>query len=72
LTQFLHLPMQILTSSNLYQQVFTFARTHQIQSIYVALAQMLEVELCTGDQVLLRSLGAKAPWVRWIGDYQAS
>lgn len=76
LTQFLRLPIQFLTPPDLYQQAFAFARTHQLKSIYdslyVVLAQMVEAELWTDDQALLRSLGAEASWVRWIGDYQAS
>ena len=38
-------------------------------SLYVVLAQLLNVELWTADQRLLQMIGAAAPWVRFIGDY---
>lgn len=57
------------------QRAFTFARTHNLPSIYdslyVVLAQDLGGELWTADQRLLNALGGAAPWVRWIGDYPA-
>ena len=36
---------------------------------YLALAKSLGVWLYTGDKKLHNSVGAKVPWVKWIGDY---
>lgn len=45
--------------------------TTPFNSLYVVLAQLLDVELWTADEGLRRALGTAAPWVRFIGDYLA-
>ena len=39
---------------------------------YLALAQLLGCELWTADRKFHNAVGAKAPQVKWIGDYQAT
>lgn len=36
---------------------------------YMALAELLGMELWTNDHRLLNAIGPDAPWVRWIGDF---
>lgn len=72
LQEFLAIPMQLLAPEDLYQRAFNLAwdgLTNTYDSLYVALAQMLGVEMWTDDQNLLRALGSSAPWVRSIRDY---
>ena len=73
LTDFLSFPVRLADPNPLYLDAFHFARVHQLSSVYdaayVVLAQAVGAELWTDDQRLLQSLGAAAPWVRWIGDY---
>jgi predicted nucleic acid-binding protein len=35
---------------------------------YLALAERYECELWTGDERLYNAVGAKLPWVKWIGE----
>jgi predicted nucleic acid-binding protein len=73
LTLFLRLPIRLEAPADLYPRALTFARTHSLRatydSIYVALAQILGVDVWTADERLVRDLGTSAPWVRWIGNY---
>ena len=73
LQEFLAIPIQLLAPEDLYRRGFDLARDHGLtntyDSLYVALAQMLGVEMWTDDQSLLRALGSSAPWVRSIRDY---
>lgn len=73
LQEFLAIPTQLLAPEDLYRRGFDLARdrglTNTYDSLYVALAQMLGVEMWTDDQNLLRALGSSAPWVRSIRDY---
>ena len=36
---------------------------------YVVLAELLRATLWTADQRLLRALGGKLPFVRWLADF---
>jgi predicted nucleic acid-binding protein len=73
LSAFLALGVELLTTPDLYEQAFSFARAHTLPSVYDALyvvfAQTLGTELWTADQRLLAALDGAAPWVRFIGDY---
>lgn len=75
LTQFLNLPLQVITPAGLYTRAFDFAREYDLpsmyDSLYVVLAQILSVDLWTADRRLLAALGTRASWVRFIGDYPA-
>lgn len=71
LREFLQLPIQLIAPPELYEKAFLFARTNGLtstyDSLYVVLAQTVEAELWTADRTLVNSVGAVAPWVRWIG-----
>jgi len=73
LARYLSLPIRQVSNDGLYPEAVKLARGSGLRSIYdalyVALAQMLGVELWTADQRLIQTLGTTAPWVRWIGDY---
>jgi predicted nucleic acid-binding protein len=73
LATFLALPIQIISSQELYARAFAFALhaglSSLYDSIYVVLAQLMGVELWTDDRRLLSVLARTAPWVRAIGDY---
>jgi predicted nucleic acid-binding protein len=76
LTRFSRFQVQTAEPENLYERAFLFARDHQLpslyDSIYVVLAQMMEVTLWTADQRLITTASPVAPWVHWIGDYRLS
>jgi predicted nucleic acid-binding protein len=65
--------VQAVGPPDLYRRALTLARAHQLpgvyDTLYVALAEMLEADLWTDDRGLLRRVGQTFPWVRWIGDY---
>ncbi|MCH7787759.1 MAG: type II toxin-antitoxin system VapC family toxin [Chloroflexi bacterium] len=73
LNHFLQLPIQLLAPVDLYEEAFLFARTNKLtntyDSLYVALARILNAELWTDDRALINSVGSIAPWIRWIGNY---
>lgn len=73
LSTFLRLPIRAVSSSELYQRAFVFAKNNHLpsmyDSLYVVAAQMVDAELWTADRRLFNALGPAAPWVRWIGDY---
>ena len=73
LEKFLAIPIQIVSSEDLYTRSFAFALQAGLRSlydsIYVVLAQLLNAELWTDDRRLLNVLGRTAPWVRGIRDY---
>jgi len=73
LTRFLTFPLELLSPTSLYEEAFTFARTHGLSNIYdsayVVLAQLLNTTLWTADETLLNALGTAAPWVRFLGAY---
>lgn len=74
LAEIVRLGVTLQDSPGLYGQALTFARSNRLpatyDSLYVVLAQILGIELWTADERLLNAIRAKAPWVRWIGDYQ--
>lgn len=76
LDAFIALDIQTIGPPDLYRRALALARTHRLNSIYdtlyVALADMLEADLWTDDRGLLSSVGQTLPWVRWIGDYAAT
>ena len=44
-------------------------RPHIYETIYMALAQMNNCDLWTGDEELVKGVGGKLPFVKFIGDY---
>ena len=69
-----NLPITVAHPVGLYEQAFDFATQVGLPSVYdslyVVLAQMLGAELWTADARLLAAVGAHAPWVRSLADYQ--
>jgi predicted nucleic acid-binding protein len=72
-TRFSRFQVQTAAPENLYERAFLFAREHRLaslyDSIYVVLAELMEVQLWTADQRLFTTASPVAPWIRWIGDY---
>ena len=73
LRQFLEFPVSISTPPNLYEEALALAEAYNLPAVYdahyVALAQSLGCDLWTDDRRLLRALGNKLAFVKWIGDY---
>ena len=73
LAQFLTLPIRLQAPETLYDRSLVLADQHNLPAIYdahyVALAELLGATLWTADRRLLRALGGRLPFVRWIGDY---
>jgi predicted nucleic acid-binding protein len=71
--RFSRFPVHSAAPESLYERAFVFARDNRLpslyDSIYVVLAQLMEVQLWTADQRLFRTASPVAPWVCWIGDY---
>ena len=69
---FLDLGIEVLDPPGLNRTAFALARAARLRSahpaVYVALAQLLEVELWTGDRATYKTFGAADARVRWIGD----
>lgn len=73
LNQFLAFPVTVLSPAVLSEEALTLACSHNLLAVYdahyIALAQLLKCDLWTADQRLLRVLGGKLPFVKWIGDF---
>jgi predicted nucleic acid-binding protein len=66
--------VQPAAPEQLYERAFVFARDHRLaslyDSIYVVLAQLMDIQLWTADRRLFSTASPVASWVRWIGDYR--
>jgi predicted nucleic acid-binding protein len=73
LAQFLAVPISLQAPSTLYDRALVLADEYNLPAVYdahyVALTALLGATLWTADQRLLRALGGRLPFVRWIGDY---
>jgi predicted nucleic acid-binding protein len=73
LAQFLAIPISLQAPETLYDRALVLADEHELPAVYdaqyVALAEILGATLWTADQRLLRALGGRLPFVRWIADY---
>ena len=73
LEQFSGFTISITSPAALSETALALADAHKLPAVYdayyVALAQLLGCELWTSDQRLLRALGGKLTFVKWIGDY---
>ena len=71
--RFLAYPITLVDPAGLYRTAYTLAETFQLPTIYdatyLALAQLLQVELWTADERLLKALGGRDPRVRRLGDF---
>lgn len=74
LRRFAAFPVTISAPITLYEDALTLADAYNLPAVYdahyVALAQLLGCDLWTDDRRLLRALGGKLSFVKWIGDYQ--
>ncbi|HUZ03271.1 MAG TPA: type II toxin-antitoxin system VapC family toxin [Thermomicrobiaceae bacterium] len=72
---FLSLSIRQIRSPRLYQRAWMLAHSYRIptiyDSLYVALAELLDTPVWTADRRLQRTMGPDYPLVRWIGDYGA-
>ncbi len=72
---FLNLGIEIVNPAGLHQAAFTLARANRLKNVqpavYVALAQLLEADLWTGDRATYKTFGSTEPRVRWIGDAES-
>jgi len=73
LAQLLALSIRLQAPETLDDRALVLADEHHLPAIYdahyVALAELLGATLWTADRRLLRALGGRLPFVRWIGDY---
>ena len=73
MSRFLAMEVMLVSPHDLPRLAFAFAKAHGLKSVYdslyVVLAQQLDLEFWTDDRRLLTHIGPAAPWVRWIGDY---
>lgn len=73
LAQLLAVPVSLRTPETLYDRALVLADQYSLPAIhgaqYVALAELLGTTLWTADQRLLRALGNRLPFVRWIAGY---
>jgi predicted nucleic acid-binding protein len=71
--QFQTLPVALRLPQWLHREALGIADRYSLPAVYdayyVALAQRLGCDLWTDDQRLLRGLGNRLPFVRWIGDF---
>lgn len=71
--RFQEIPVTSQFPSDLSRQALIVADRHQLAAAYdahyVALAEILEVDLWTDDRRLIHTLGGRLPFVKWIGDY---
>ncbi len=73
LAQFLAVPISLQAPETLYDRALVLADEHNLPAVYdahyVALAELLGATFWTADQRLLRALGGRLPFVRWLADY---
>lgn len=73
ITTFLAFPITLAAPAGLYHAALSIAEAHNLPAVYdahyVALAQLLGCDLWTDDRRLLRTLGGRLAFVKWIGDY---
>ena len=73
LARFLAIPIALQAPETLYDHALVLADEYNLPAVYdahyVALAELLGATFWTADQRLLRALGGRIPFVRWIADY---
>lgn len=73
LARFLAIPISLQAPPTLYDRALVLADEYNLPAVYdahyVALAELLGATLWTADQRLLRTLGGRLPFVRWLADY---
>jgi predicted nucleic acid-binding protein len=73
--RFDELPITLHDPHDLTRIAFDIALTFQLRAVYdahyVALARIMERDLWTADERLVRALSRTYPFVKWIGSYPA-
>lgn len=72
LDDFLALSIVILDDPALYRQALILAESYSLSAYdaqFVALAQFLGCDVWVADAGLIRAIGGRLPFVKWIGDY---
>lgn len=73
LRTFTQFKVRLVIPPSLYEDALDLAERFNLPTVYdshyVALASILESDLWTADEALLRALGEKLPYVKWIGHY---
>jgi predicted nucleic acid-binding protein len=74
LEDFLALPIVLVGGADLFRLALQLTEQFSLSTYdaqFVALAQLLECDLWTGDELMLHAIGGRLPFVRWIGDFVA-
>lgn len=72
LATFLAYDVTLIEPPGLYQQALAQTEAHSLSgqdAVYVALAQLLDIDLWTADQRLMRAISGHLSFVRFVGDY---
>jgi predicted nucleic acid-binding protein len=72
LDDFLAYPIRLIDLPVLHHRALALTEAHSLgghDAHYVALAQMLNCEMWTADERILRGVAGRLPFVSWIGDY---
>lgn len=72
LDDFLALPISLVTDDELHRAALRLTAAYSLgahDAHYVALAQRLGCEFWTADEKLLRAIGGRVSFVRFLGDY---
>ena len=73
LAHFLAYPVTLVAPNALYRLALNIAETYNLQAAYdaeyVALAQLFGCELWTDDRKLIKAVGHRLTFVKWIGNY---
>ena len=69
----LTLPIDLREPPGLHERALALTEAYSLgghDAHYVALAQMVGCDLWVADGRLLRAVGGRLPFVKWLGDYQ--
>lgn len=72
LDDFLAPPVTLVGSPALYRRALRLTERYSLSAFdaqFVALAQILDCDLWTADEALLRAVSGRLSFMRWIGDY---
>jgi predicted nucleic acid-binding protein len=73
LDRFLAFALTLLAPPGLHLRALDIADSYGLRAVYdahyLALCELLGCEVWTDDRRLLRDIGTRLPYVRWIGDY---
>jgi predicted nucleic acid-binding protein len=72
LEDYLSLPVVLVDEPDVFRRALTMADRYGFSAYdaqYVALADMLNCDVWTADEGLLRAAGGRLPFIKWIGSY---